>query len=58
MFLLGYEYELVDSSGDFPKELPLQGQNDIKQVRSASMIFLRGLMDILTSWDHWVTPVI
>ena len=43
MFLVGYEYELVDSSGNFPKELPLQDRNDIQQVRRAPMIFLRGL---------------
>ena len=58
MFLVGYEYELVDSSGNFPKELPLQDRNDIQQVRSAPMIFLRGLMGISTSRGHWVTPII
>ena len=58
MLLVGYEYELVDSSGNFPKELPLQDRNDIQQVRSAPMTFLRGLMGISTSRGHWVTPVI
>lgn len=33
MFLVGYEYELVDSRGNFPKELPLQDRNDIQQSR-------------------------
>ena len=58
MFLVGYEYELVDGSGNFLKELPLQDRNDIQQVRSASMIFLLGLMGISTSRGHWVTPII
>ena len=58
MFLISYEYELVDSSGNFPKELPLQDRNDIQQVRSAPMIFLRGLMGIPTSRGHWVTLVV
>jgi len=58
MFLVGYEYELVDSSGNFLKELPLQDRNDIQQVRSSPMIFLRGLMGISTSRGHWVTLVI
>jgi hypothetical protein len=58
MFLVGFEYELVDSSGNFPKELPLQDRNDIQQVRSAPMIFLRDLRGISTSRGHSVTLVI
>lgn len=33
LFLLGYEYELVDKSGRFPKELPKPDRNDIQQAR-------------------------
>ena len=58
MFLVGYEYELVDGSGNFLKELALQDRNDIQQVRSASMIFLLGLMGISTSRGRWATPII
>ena len=33
MMLLGYEYELVDGNGNYPKELPSQDRNDLTQVR-------------------------
>ena len=32
MILLGYEYELVDGNGDYPKAVPEQNRNDIHQV--------------------------
>jgi cytochrome P450 len=35
MMLLGFEYELVDGNGNYPKELPSQDRNDIAQVSSA-----------------------
>ena len=36
MMLLGYEYELVDGNGNYPKELPSQDRNDITQVSSST----------------------
>lgn len=35
MFLLGYEYELVDGAGNLLEKVPLQDRNDIQQVRMA-----------------------
>ena len=32
MILLGYEYELVDSNGNYPKAVPDQNRNDTHQV--------------------------
>jgi hypothetical protein len=32
MMLLGYEYELVDGNGNYPKEIPSQDRNDLGQV--------------------------
>jgi hypothetical protein len=32
IILLGYEYELVDGNGNYPKELPSQDRNDVMQV--------------------------
>jgi hypothetical protein len=40
-FLLGYDYRLVDSTGQQPKELPVQDRNDIHQVG--------------VSWSHYCT---
>ena len=34
MMLLGYDYELVDGTGNYPKELPSQDRNDLLQVSS------------------------
>ena len=34
MILLGYEYELVDDDGNYPKAIPEQDRNDPSQVRS------------------------
>ncbi|KAH9478207.1 Cytochrome P450 monooxygenase [Psilocybe cubensis] len=33
LILLGYEYELVDGSGKYPKQLPTPDRNDIQQAR-------------------------
>ena len=33
LFLLGYDYELVDGKGNFPKELPKPDKNDLQQAR-------------------------
>jgi len=33
MFLMGYEYDLVDKDGKFPDPLPVPDRNDIHQVR-------------------------
>ena len=32
MILLGYEYELVDGNGNYPKVLPSQDRNDLMRV--------------------------
>ena len=32
MILLGYEYELVDGKGNYPKKKPDQDRNDIQKV--------------------------
>ena len=32
LILLGYEYELVDGNGKYPKALPDQDRNDVLQV--------------------------
>jgi Cytochrome P450 len=34
MMLLGYEYELVDGNGNYPKAIPDQDRNDLLQVSS------------------------
>jgi hypothetical protein len=36
MMLLGYEYELVDGNGNYPKELPSQDRNDLTQVSNST----------------------
>jgi len=33
MILLGYEYELVDGNGNYPKVLPSQDRNDLMKSR-------------------------
>lgn len=33
LFLLGYEYELVDKTGNYPKSLPVPDRNDLQQAR-------------------------
>lgn len=32
LLLVGYDYELVDASGQYPKSLPQPDRNDIQQV--------------------------
>lgn len=32
LFVAGYEYDVVDSAGNFPKSLPKPDYNDIQQV--------------------------
>jgi sterol 14-demethylase len=32
VILLGYEYELVDGKGNYPKAVPKQNRNDLHQV--------------------------
>ena len=39
MMLLGYEYELVDGNGNYPKEVPSQDRNDTLQVTTNPMHF-------------------
>jgi hypothetical protein len=34
LFILGYDYKLVDRKGNFPNPLPLPDRNDHHQVRS------------------------
>jgi len=34
LFVVGYEYEVVDSKGRFPEKLPVPDYNDIQQVRA------------------------
>jgi cytochrome P450 len=36
MMLLGYEYELVDGNGNYPKQVPSQDRNDIAQASTIS----------------------
>ena len=43
MMLLGYEYELVDGNGNYPKEVPSQDRNDTVQV-------------IITNLMHFESP--
>ena len=38
IMLLGYEYELVDGNGNYPKEVPSQNRNDNLQVNTYSYI--------------------
>jgi len=33
LFVVGYEYDVVDSRGGFPERLPVPDFNDIHQVR-------------------------
>ena len=39
MILLGYEYELVDGNGNYPKQVPSQDRNDLMQVSTKPMHF-------------------
>ena len=39
MMLLGYEYELVNGNGNYPKELPGQDRNDAGKYYYPSMHF-------------------
>ena len=39
MILLGYEYELVDDNGNYPKALPDQDRNDLLQVSLSPYAF-------------------
>ena len=41
IMLLGYEYELVDGNGNYPKELPSQDRNDLTQVSTYPCISSR-----------------
>jgi hypothetical protein len=38
MFVIGYEYELVDSQGRRCDKLPVPNYNDIQQVRGSSQV--------------------
>ena len=62
MMLLGYEYELVDGNGNYPKEVPCQDRNDTLQVSTQSRAFRvarnRVLIFFLCSRDLWETHVI
>ena len=39
MMLLGYEYELVDGNGNYPKELPSQNRNGNLRVSTNPLHF-------------------
>ena len=39
MILLGYEYELVDGNGNYPKAVPDQDRNDVHQVSPPQCVF-------------------
>ena len=39
MILLGYEYELVDGNGNYPKAVPDQNRNDVHQVSPPPCVF-------------------
>ena len=39
LMLLGYEYELVDSSGKYPASFPQPDRNDIQQVSGLPFLF-------------------
>ena len=41
MILLGYEYEIVDGNGNYPKEVPKQDRNDLVQVSTYPCISCR-----------------
>ncbi|KAF8957826.1 cytochrome P450 [Flammula alnicola] len=45
IFLLGYDYKLVDKSGNYPKALPQPDRNDLHQVRSLPFVSFRRLPD-------------
>ncbi|KDQ52157.1 hypothetical protein JAAARDRAFT_40504 [Jaapia argillacea MUCL 33604] len=42
MFLAGYEYQLVDGSGRFPKPFPKPNRNDLQQVSTEQSISTMG----------------
>ena len=59
MILLGYEYELVDSDGNYPKAIPNQDRNDLLKVNLVFLCFKpMNLIIILSSRGLWETRVI
>ena len=64
MILLGYEYELVDGNGNYPKKVPSQDRNDLVQVSTithaciSSRQELSVLIYFSCSRDLWETRVI
>ena len=51
--LLGYDCKLVDSTGQQPKELPVQDRNDIHQVGFSRVVILLGftLQIVSARWE-------
>lgn len=37
LFLAGYEYDLVDATGKFPKQLPIPDINDLQRVSNSNI---------------------
>jgi len=59
MILLGYEYEIVDGNGNYPKEVPSQDRNDLLQVSTYPCISSRHVLIYFScSRDLWGTRVI
>lgn len=52
LFLVGYDFELVDGNGNFPKEFPTVDRNDLHQVRDCSRFIYS--VNIDTSLDFAV----
>ena len=47
MFVVGYEYDVVDSKGRVSDKLPIPDYNDIQQVRTLASQF----------WPRLIVPV-
>ena len=54
MFLMRYEYDLVDEAGKFPSSLPVPNRNDIHQVR----VYVRNRVFCLCVLIAWSSRVV
>jgi sterol 14-demethylase len=49
LFVAGYKFDLVDSTGNFPKSLPRPNRNDIHQVRVVLIFSLNACLILIAS---------
>jgi hypothetical protein len=52
LFLAGYEYELVDATGKYPKQVPIPDVNDLQRVSTSHIIRVYNESDLNSGEPH------